>query len=161
MKCHSGGETYQPDIRVSPRYPDPNGPTQDDDPNSDDRTYTRLVVEFEFGNRNASKLREVGYGVLNNDFGTLFLGIKVWKKTQAGVFGAAAVLWEKDHATGIISEQEAFDFGTKELSLASKNAWNNAAVNVLPNHLPPVLVDNWTRPQPINAVAAAGTAAAG
>ena len=64
----------------------------DADPDFDHRAYSRLVIQIEFGNHNASQLPEVGYAALDNDYTTLFLGMKVWKRTKAGYFGAAAVL---------------------------------------------------------------------
>ena len=43
---------------------------------------------------------------------------------------------------------EAFDFGTKQLSIQTKTAWSHVGANMLP----PVPVRNWTRPMPVNAV---------
>jgi hypothetical protein len=147
-EAHSGGGTYQPDIRLFPEIPDPAGPHQDLDQDYD-RAQSRVVIEFEFGNRNASALRSVGFTVLNNDYGALFVGIKIWKKDRGGFFGAAAVLWGKDHATGTISISQAFDFGTKELSTQSKDAWSHAG----PIMLPPVPVGSWLRPLPLHVIA--------
>ena len=48
--------------------------------------------------------------------------------------------------------RNAFDFGTKQLSTALKDAWDR---NLGANHLPPVPAGGWTRPTPINAAAAA------
>ena len=86
-KCHSGGNTYQPDIRVYPSFPDPTPPPQDQDPDLVNTAYSRLVIQFEYGNRNASELREVGFAALNNDYATLFLGIKIWKKLNEECLG--------------------------------------------------------------------------
>jgi len=149
-KCHSGGGTYQPDVRIYPRHPDLAGPNPDTDP-LHNRPYSRLVIEIELGNRNASGLREVGFATLDNDFSALFLGVKVWKRTLMGVFGAAAVLWEKNAVTGNMVLRSAFDFGSKQLTTASRAAWNNPQVNAMPNRLPPVSPTDWVRPVPINA----------
>lgn len=128
-ECHSGGGTYQPDIKLYPRYPYATGspnPDRDDDDDAD-APYSRVVVEFELGNRNADALREVGYAVLDNDYGSMFVGVKVWKKDSRGTFGAALVVWEKDHVTGAMRVRSAFDFGTKGLQANTKNAWSRAA----------------------------------
>ena len=92
--CHSGGGTYQPDFSLFSVHPDPAGTNPDYDQDCDG-PYSRLVIEFELGDRNACDLRQVGHTVLNNDYGTLFVGIKIWKRSLTGVFGAAAVVWEK------------------------------------------------------------------
>lgn len=146
VKCHSGGGTYQPDIRIFPVRPDPTPPAEDNDQDYD-RPYSRLVVEFEFGNRNGSALRQVGHAALSSDYASLFLGIKVWKKSKTGVFGAAAVLWGRDPDTGVDTLLQAVDFGTKALSQATMDAWNTPG----PAMLPPV-GEHWTRPLPINCV---------
>lgn len=83
-----------------------------------------------------------------------FWVLKYGRGRKPGVFGAVAVLWEKDQGTGNITLREAFDFGTEQLSQASRSAWNNAAVNALPNRLPPVLPAAWKCPAaPANAPA--------
>ena len=143
----SGGGTYQPDIRLFPNFPDPNPPAGAADLDTDyDRTQSRVVIEFEFGNRNADGLREVGHTVLSNEYGSLFIGIKIWKRTHSGSFGAALVVWEKNHITGVVTLREAFDFGTKELATATKNAWNKPGTA---NMLPRVPVNLWQRPMPL------------
>ncbi|CAB9507518.1 expressed unknown protein [Seminavis robusta] len=145
-KCHSGGGTYQPDISIAPVYPDPNPPTGIADVDMDrDAPQYRVVVEFEFGNQNADALQEVGHVVLSHHYGSLFIGIQVWKKEgigarNAGCFGAALVVWEKNHTTGDMTVRHAFDFGTKSLSTQTKNAWNKAATPLI-NMLPQVPVD--------------------
>ena len=86
---------------------------------------------------------------MDNDYTALFLGIKVWKMTKAKLFGAAAVLWAKDPVTGTITVREAFDFGTQQLSEASRSAWNDnvAVTKASPKWLlPPVLATDWYRP---------------
>lgn len=106
-----------------------------------------MVVEFEFGHRNTDKLREVGHTVLSNEYGSLFIGIKIWKKTQKGTFGALLVVWEKNHNTGVVTVGEAFDFGTKELDTVTKTAWSKAGMTA--NMLPPTTVNLWQRPTPV------------
>jgi len=149
QQCHSGGGIYQPDVRIVPAIPDPAGPYQDLDQDYG-RPFSRVVIEFEFGNRNASAIRQVGFPVLSsNDYRASFVGIKVWKKTVAGVFCAVAVVWENDRGTEAVSVRQALDFGTKPLSTQTKDAWSHDAGA---NMLPPVPVGSWLRPPPMNAV---------
>ena len=153
-KCHRGGGTYQPDISIAPMYPDPNPPPGIADRDTDrGGPQCRVVVEFEFGNRNADALREVGHVVLSHHYGSLFIGIKVWNKESAGTrnagcFGAALVVWEKNHTTGVRAVRHALDFGTKPLSTQTKNAWNKAPTPLM---LPRVPVATWVRPPPVPA----------
>jgi hypothetical protein len=113
--------------------------------------YYRIVVEVEIGNRNASQFREVGHAVLDNDYGALFVGIKIWKKSKKDTFGAAIVVWENDRTPGTgqgIMVCNAVDFGTQELSVPTKNTWNKTFP--LTSHLPPVLPNARHRPMPLN-----------
>ena len=142
---HSGGGTYKPDKSVRPHLPDPNPPPgiSDSDTDAKNLSYRRLVVEVEFCNRNAAKLRAVGHADFSNQFTSLFLGINIWKKGVRG-FGAIAVLWEKNPTTPVIAILRAVDFGTKAVSPSVKmkfNAVPPAGVNLLPV----IPVPLWTR----------------
>jgi hypothetical protein len=77
---------------------------------------------------------------MNNPYTRLFLAIKIWKKGNAGDFGAAAVLWGKNDDGGIIV-RKAIDFGTKALSTNSKTSYAVEGVELLP----PVI--EWSRPE--------------
>eukprot|EP00797_Seminavis_robusta_P007518 Sro1516_g279080.2 (265) ;mRNA; f:9708-10502 len=141
---HSGGRDYQPDISLRPATADPTPPpgAADSDPNHDNKPYRRLVVEVEFCNRNAEKLRTTGCGVFDNPFTSLFLGIKIWKKTQNG-FAAVAILWEKDPVTQNIALLNAVDFGTRAADNGVRGRFNAPPAG--PILLPGVPPAAWTR----------------
>ena len=143
-KNHSGGRSYQPDISLRPATGDPTPPggAADSDPNHDNKPYRRLVVEVEFCNRNAERIRTAGRAVFDNPFSALFLGIKIWNKTQNG-FAAVAILWEKNPVTQNIALLNAVDFGTRTTDQGVQGRFNAPAAG--PNLLPGVPPAAWTR----------------
>ena len=140
-KNHSGGRDYQPDISLRPATADPTPPggAADSDPNHDNKPYRRLVLEVEYCNRNAEKLRTTGPNVFDNPFTSLFLGIKIWKKTQKAV----AILWEKDPFTQNIALLNAVDFGTRVTDNRVRQRFNVPPAG--PTLLPGVPPAAWTR----------------
>ncbi len=141
-RLDAGGKGYEPDKSYRPGTPDRQSPDLDADARLNGAPYARLVMEVEYAHRSAYALREVGYLALQNPYTRLFLAVKIWKKGQAGKFGAAAVLWGKDD-DGVKCVKQAIDFGTEKLEHKSKVKFQEKGNAKM---LPPVT--EWTRPEP-------------
>jgi hypothetical protein len=142
MTSNNGGEVYEPDKSLRPRFPDRRDPENDLDDNLGRKPHSRLVMEVEHSHRNGHGLRLTGLAAMESNYTRLFFGVSTWPKTKAGDFAAAAVLWgrNKEHKLEV---RKAFDFGTKPLAPRSKLLFEDQANNNA--LLPPVL--QWTRPR--------------
>jgi hypothetical protein len=142
MTSSRGGQVYQPDKSLRPRFPDQRDPEKDLDDNLGRKPHSRLVMEVEHGHRNGHGLRLTGLAAMESNYTRLFLGVRTWPKTTTGDFAAAAVLWGRNKENKL-EVRKAFDFGTKPLDLSSKLLFEDQANNNA--LLPPVL--QWTRPR--------------
>ena len=152
--------TIEPDVALTPQYPAPGAPP-DNDPLTN-QPIPRVVVEVEVSHRSAPGLRTHGALILSRAYTVAFLAIKIYGDGHR----VAAVLYIKD-AAGHIQVRQAMDVGASPLTAQAKGPWERvygpgvalppsaAAVlppgaNVLPGVNEPVVAGrpangSWTR----------------